>query len=212
MLESVPVESLTIATSLCILIRRVECNFMEFVTNDFRIGADACRMEYVKFESNDGAVWKLTFDSWRQLKIAMREYRAREPNIPEGLTEAAFCLWSGSVRKIKITGGQGSFDTFSLVTKRKEQIKACSVESDLTSFGPNSVWDDLYFLDFYQNGAVDGKFDVFLIESSLIYSRRITARKTFREIQAEGKRPRFSLKELIEEESLVPLETSVQVW
>ncbi len=69
------------------------------------------------------------------------------------MSEVAFCLYSGSKRFVSLTDdANSSFDTFNTETSRAEQIKACSVKSDLTSFGPNSKWDDIYFLDFYNQG------------------------------------------------------------
>ena len=185
---------------------------MDLLVADIKIKADTCRMEYLTFDQTDIKQWKVVFDSWKELKLAMRAYQAREPNFPEGLSEVAFCMWSGSVRKIRCSGRHGSFDTFNLKTKRMEQIKACSVESDLTSFGPDSEWDDLYFIDFWNNGAVDGRFDVYKIDSALVYNRKVNRQQTMRQVQAEGKRPRFSLKDLITENRLKPEGMKVKVW
>ncbi len=77
---------------------------------------------------------------------------------------STFCIYSGSNRFISIKKGNTntSFDTYNLKTKKAEQIKACSVEKDLTSFGPESKWDDIYFLDFYNKGKLDGTFQVLI--------------------------------------------------
>lgn len=93
-----------------------------------------------------------------------------------------------------------------------EQIKACSVEGDLTSFGPNSEWDDLYFMDFWNDGDVNGKFDVYKINSNLIYNRKVNRTQTVRQVQAQGKRPRFSLKELIMENRIKPVGAKIKIW
>lgn len=185
---------------------------MDLVVADIKIKTDTCRMEYLTFDQTDRKQWKVVFDSWKELKLAMRAYQAREPNFPEGLSEVAFCMWSGSVRKIKCSGSHGSFDTFNLKTKRMEQIKACSVERDLTSFGPDSEWDDLYFIDFWNDGAVDGRFNVYKIDSDLVYNRKVNRRQTMRQAQTEGKRPRFSLKDVIAENRLQPAGMKVKVW
>ena len=185
---------------------------MDLIVADVKIKMDSCRMEYLTFDTADRHQWKVVFDSWKELKLAMRDYKAREPNFPEGLSEVAFCMWSGSVRKIKCNGAHGSFDTFNLETKRMEQIKACSVEDDLTSFGPNSEWDDLYFMDFWNDGDVNGKFDVYKINSELIYNRKVNRTQTVRQVQAQGKRPRFSLKDLIMENRIKPVGAKIKIW
>jgi len=170
--------------------------------------------EFMSFSKADARKWKRVFNLWRGLKLSLRDYKSREPNLPEGLSEVAFCIWSGSVRFVSAKGlKSASFDTYNLDTERREQIKACSVEFDLTSFGPRSEWDDLYFLDFYNEGKVDGLFDVYKIPSDLIYSHKVNATQTLRDQQQEKRRPRFSIKkELIAKYGIKPLEKSVQIW
>ena len=118
--------------------------------------------------------------------MGMRDYKSREPNFPEGLSEVAFCIYSGSERFISLKGkSSASFDTFNLKTKKAEQIKASSVEFDLSSFGPKSKWDDLYFLDFYNGGKLDGTFNVYKIPTELIYSAKVNKTQTFKQQQKE---------------------------
>ena len=173
-----------------------------------------CLVELMKFTKRDGKKWKKIFDQWKGLKFGLREYKSREPNFPEGLSEVAFCLWSGSSRFISAKGfSNTSFDTFNTKTKRAEQIKACSVEGDLTSFGPCSKWDDLYFLDFYNNGKIDGLFDVYKIPNELIYKHKVNKTQTFEDQQKEKRRPRFSIKkDIIHNLNLKPIATSIKVW
>lgn len=173
-----------------------------------------CQMTVMEFDKNDGIEWKKVFDQWKGLKLGLKSYKAREPNFPEGLSEVAFCLWSQSSRYLSSKKlSNTSFDTFNTNTNRAEQIKACSVEQDLTSFGPKSRWDDLYFLDFFNGGLVDGCFDIYKIPSDLIYNHKVNKNQTLKEMQALGKRPRFSIKKhLVVEMNLKPIAKKVQVW
>jgi hypothetical protein len=173
-----------------------------------------CTLQVMEFLKSDGKIWKMMFDKWRDLKMGMRDYKAREPNFPEGLSEAAFCLWSGSSRLLSAKKlSNTSFDTVNVKTARAEQIKACSVENDLTSFGPKSKWDDLYFLDFYNGGLVDGKFDIYLIPNDLIYGNRVNKIQTLLEQQGDKRRPRFSIKkDIILKNELKPIAVNVKVW
>lgn len=173
-----------------------------------------CIVELMDFNKSDGKKWKRLFDMWKKLKLGMRDYKSREPNFPEGLSEVAFCLFSGSKRFISLQGrSSASFDTFNTKTGRAEQIKACSVESDLTSFGPDSKWDDLYFLDFYNQGKLDGTFNVYKISSNLIYNMKVNKNQTMKEQQAENRRPRFSITDnIIQRHNLKPTAKNVKVW
>lgn len=173
-----------------------------------------CILVIIDFTKADGRKWKAVFDLWKGLKMGMRDYKSREPNFPEGLSEVAFCIWSGSSRFISAYGlSNTSFDTFNTKKNRAEQIKACSVENDLTSFGPRSKWDDLYFLDFYNNGKVDGRFDIYRIPSRLIYEKKVNKNQTLKDQQGEKRRPRFCIKkDLIKKNKIKPIASQVKVW
>lgn len=178
------------------------------------IFSEKCQLQIMDFVRSDGAQWKAVFDLWRGLKMGLRKYKSREPNFPEGLSEVAFCLWSGSSRFISASGlSNTSFDTFNTKTNRAEQIKACSIQKDLTSFGPKSKWDDLYFLDFYNSGKIDGRFDIYKIPSELIYEHKVNKSQTLKDQQGEKRRPRFSIKkDIIEKNKIKPIAMGVQVW
>ncbi|MFH1129428.1 MAG: Bsp6I family type II restriction endonuclease [Patescibacteria group bacterium] len=173
-----------------------------------------CLVELMSFDKEDSKKWKALFDIWKKLKLGMREYKSREPNLPEGLSEVAFCLFSGSKRFISLRGeASTSFDTFNLKTKRAEQIKASSIKHDLTTFGPKSQWDDLYFLDFYNEKKLDGTFNVYKIPSRFILNAKVNKKQTLRQQQKQKRRPRFSItKEIIERCKLKPIACNVKVW
>ena len=153
---------------------------------------EECTLEVMDFNRPDGKKWKEIFDLWRGLKMGMRDYKSREPNFPEGLSEVAFCLWSGSSRFISARGlSNTSFDTFNTKTK----------------------WDDLYFLDFYNDGKVDGKFDIYKIPSNFIYENKVNKNQTLMDQQGEKRRPRFCIKkDVIQRNKLAPIAKGVKVW
>lgn len=190
---------------------------MQIKEHKTKVFGQECIIDLMHFEKKDGKEWKRIFDIWKELKLGLRSYKSREPNIPEGLTEVAFCLWSGSSRYIQIKGAKkgiaGSFDTFNIVNQRAEQIKACSIDNDLTSFGPKSKWDDLYFLDFYNKGNVDGYFDIYLIPDKYIKNQSLNKTETFIDQQQQKRRPRFGIKkEIITRYGIKPLAKNVKVW
>ena len=160
------------------------------------------------FEKSDQKMIKDLYFYWKKLKSGMKEIKSRHPNLPEGISEGAFAIFFNSPRVIDVTGTAGSFDNYDTKSHERIQVKATTIETDLTSFGPKSVWDVLYFLDFYRDGKFDGKFDVYKIPNDSIYSQQVSKAKTFREIQKEGKRPRFSIKGgIIRPENIKPVKT-----
>lgn len=187
---------------------------MEIKRHNIEISGQSCSVDLMHFNARDRRKWKELFTVWKTLKLGLRDYKSREPTFPEGLSEVAFCLYSGSKRYVALHGvGDRSFDTFNLITGRTEQVKASSVEYDLSSFGPRSHWDDLYFLDFFREGLLDGSFDVYMIPTKQIHSVQVNKKQTFRDQQKQGRRPRFSIKrEIIISKHLKPLATGVKVW
>ena len=189
---------------------------MRMNTLKARIFDQDCTLEVMEFLKSDGKTWKLVFDNWRQLKMSMRDYKAREPNFPEGLSEAAFCIWTkgASARLLKAKKlSNTSFDTVNVEKSKAEQIKACSVSEDLTSFGPKSKWDDLYFLDFYNDGKVDGMFDIYHIPNGLIYNNMVNKLQSLKDQQGDKRRPRFCIKkDIIAKNNIKPLASKVKLW
>ena len=109
------------------------------------IGGLPCNLTVLIFEDHDRNRIRQLYKSWIELFDGMREFHSRGINLPEGISESAFCLEYDCARALNVQGSSASFDTIDLRTGRRQQIKATSVEYDLTSFGPRSVWDDLYF-------------------------------------------------------------------
>jgi len=166
-------------------------------------------VKVIKFNEIDRVELYKIYRNWRELCNQLKQMGGRGVNLPEVLSESAFCLEMGAVRVIgNISGANSSWDCYSTERNARIQIKACSVLPDLTSFGPRSVWDEIYFVDFYKKGKWDGKFDIYHIKSELIYNHYVNQTQTFREQQNQGRRPRFSIyKELIIERNIAPILT-----
>jgi len=126
----------------------------------------------------------------------------RNVNIPESLTEGLFCLHTGSVRAVKVVGGKSSFDTIDLKTGKRQQIKASSSRAP-TSFGPTSFWDsgELYWMDFFKNGKIDGEFDIYRIPDKLVYKTKVNKSQRLQQQQAQFRRPRIDFKKVIVDEN-----------
>ena len=167
------------------------------------------RTEIIAFDQTDIPILKDVYDYWRELCNKISKIGGRYVNLPESLSEAAFCQCMNSVKLFKnISGANSSFDAYDLERKKRIQVKGCSVVPDLTSFGPRSQWDELYFVDFYRDGKFDGQFDVYLIPNELIYNFKINASQTFLDQQRQGRRPRLSIfRNIIIPNQIKPIKT-----
>lgn len=171
-------------------------------------------VEVAHFDKKDAKNFKRLFDIWIELNSGLGKY-GRKVNIPEVLSEGMFCVFSDSVRCQRKLKGKGStsFDTINLKTGEREQIKASSIETDLSTFGPKSEWDKLYFMSFYNDGKIDGTFDVYEIPNKLIYSNKVNRGQTMKHQQEEKRRPRFSImKDIIKPNKIKPIGKNVKVW
>lgn len=169
-----------------------------------RVNGRIVDMELQFWENTDRGKLANLFDLWSMLNKGMKLIRSRGINLPEGISESAFCLdfMQDAGRSLK----GGSFDAYNPSTGKAIQIKASSIEYDLTSFGPKSYWDELYFLDFYNSGVIDGHFDVYLIPNNYIFGAKLNSSQTFLNQQSQGRRPRFGIKkDIIIPNNLKPL-------
>lgn len=162
-----------------------------------------------KFDHDDFIKIMNTFVLWNEINDLTRSLNARGINIPEIISEGLYCYCFNAIRTNGSESGAGSYDAVSLDTGRGIQVKSSSIEFDCTSFGPDSKWDDLVFMDFCPNGKVDGQVDFYLITQDI--TKLVLNEKkgeTFEMQQKEGRRPRFSIKErIIIPNKLKPIKT-----
>ncbi|MFH1376208.1 MAG: Bsp6I family type II restriction endonuclease [Candidatus Woesearchaeota archaeon] len=146
-------------------------------------------------ETNDREMFRQLYCDWKILNDKLKEKGTRGINLPETISENAFALFFDDVfRVVKLKGMKCSFDCINIKTGSRIQIKASSVASDLTSFGPRSEWDELFFLDFSKG---DGSFNAYKIEPDWIYKHMVNKTQSFQQQQEENRRPRFSIIEQI---------------
>ena len=161
------------------------------------------------FDKNDLPLLTQIYQKWIDLSDSLQAIGGRRINLPEALSEAIFCINFNAGRLNEaISKANTSFDCYQINTQKRIQVKACSVIYDLTSFGPNSVWDDLYFVHFYPNEKYDGSYSIYKIENDLIYDHKVNSSQTMREQQKQNRRPRFSIiKEIILPNNIKPVLT-----
>jgi len=155
-------------------------------------------------EKIDRALLKKLYFDWKKLNDSLKSISTRGINLPETISENAFCIFfKDCVRVVKLKKGKCSYDCINTKTGKTIQIKATSVNFDLTSFGPRSEYDELFFLDFSKG---DGSFKVYEIKPDWVYNHMVNKKMSFKQQQEKGKRPRFSItKGIIKTRNLKPI-------
>lgn len=150
------------------------------------------------FIKEDHKVLFQLYQSWKKYDESLRIFKTRGSNIPEPLTEGIVCYLFGCKR---INGKKGD-----ATNKQNEviEIKATSIKNDCTSFSPKDpYWDKIYFLDFYESGT-KGNFKLYDLSKIDFDEVQITKQEKFKHHRKQGRRPRFSLKNLIRKKNINP--------
>ena len=162
------------------------------------------------FEESDIEIFTELFVKWIELSNKLKEFGGRGINLPEVLSESLFAYAMGDCIRpaSNVTGYNSSFDVYNLKTKKRIQVKACSILPDLTSFGPKSIWDEIYFMTFPNTLKDENEINIYKIPNELIYEFKINKNQTMREQQLQGRRPRFSIMDsIIKVNRIKPIKT-----
>ncbi len=124
---------------------------------------------------------------WKELNATIKEDYSRGINLPEAITEPICCY----VNDYELSLGAGSEDAINTKNNNQVQIKATSNwNSDLTSFGPESKFDELHFVRLNQS---EDKMYLYEIPINELKTLKVNKNDTFEEQQRAGRRPRFSI-------------------
>ena len=168
------------------------------------------------------------FEYLLNLNVLLSESGGTRYGLTSILSEATFCLWSGSVRYLSANKARESglsfteqlvsqsLDTYSEEHQEAEQLKSTIMPKDpVSSFGPTSEQDVTYFLNFFNDGNLNGTFDVFRIPNHFFEGVTCSGAQdgSFVDRKSSGKRPRFSITtKIIEPNNISPLATKVNLW
>lgn len=148
-----------------------------------------------EFDLQDYEELKGIFKQWININKKLKSLGGRGLNVPDVFSEALFCIFFDSVRT---NNTAYSYDCVDKKTGAGIQIKSASIKYDLTSFGPTSTWDEIYYVDFAPNGKIDGNVYFYKLDydiKSIVLNN--SKGETFGDQQAQGRRPRFSIKRTI---------------
>jgi len=195
---------------------------MKIKTISAKVYGEDSIFDVIQYDHNDIPRIQKKFDAWKTLYVLNKEDGDRVPNIPESISETIYCILTHDVRyksskKLK----NRSFDIFDLLKEKTVQMKAGQLKADCTTFGPTSKWDKLIFMDFYNDGNIDGTVDIYDIPTDLVnqvvvckHDKKTKEKNiTFLQRQETGKRPRFSIKKsIIVPNSIEPVYKKIKLW
>lgn len=200
---------------------------IELLTNVIAYG-EKSTFAVTRYTEKDIPQFKRMFELLRELNSEILDADGTQYGLTSVLSEGMYCLWSGSVRYLSQKKARSyglsfteqlvssSLDTYSETNQQAEQLKSTIKEEDpISSFGPSSDQDITYLVNFFNNGNLDGTFDIYPIPNSFFIGITCNQREdgSFDEIKINGKRPRFSLtKKIIIPNSIPPLATKIKLW
>ncbi|MBK4759197.1 type II restriction endonuclease [Enterococcus faecium] len=141
------------------------------------------------------------FFKWKDLNTYIKSTSSRGINMPDAISEPMGCycldlLWNR---------GDEVGDATDPVTNSKVEFKATSrFSGDLSSFGPNTIFDNLVYLRFNLENNQLYIYDL-KINSTDFGNYPANKTQTIAEQKAQGRRPHVSLQRLfVDDKNLVP--------
>ncbi|MCK5788067.1 MAG: Bsp6I family type II restriction endonuclease [Chlamydiia bacterium] len=149
------------------------------------------------YSTSDMKNIQLLWKKWCECNAVLELLGFRKFNVPSVISEALVCIYLKSCGQVvpgKTKRGK-SFDCIDFRRGKNIQVKASSIENDLSSFGPRSTWDELYFVHI---SRITGEYKIFFIEIDFT-AIQLGKGETFISQQQQGRRPRFSIMSKIRE-------------
>jgi hypothetical protein len=158
-------------------------------------------LELLKYEESDKIFIKQIYKRWVILNSRLKNQlnASRGINFPEGLSEPIACLDLKLAKLVSVKGANysSSFDCFDKKNNQRIQIK-CSSSDGPTQFGPRSVQDVYYFVDFFSEKKINGKYKIYKITNEQIRNSKVNKNETvLQKAERTGQRPRFSIRSKI---------------
>lgn len=130
---------------------------------------------------------------WKDLNSYLKNISNRGLNMPDAISEPLGCWALSFVWNRGSTGDATDTVDHNGVGNLKIEFKASSnFDNDLTSFGPETNFDKLYFLRFALSHNLLFIYDLGLTGTTL-GNIRVNSRELVRDQQADGKRPRLRI-------------------
>jgi len=171
---------------------------MKIINHKISLKNKTIILELLTFQKEDRKIFRDTFKKYQQInQVITKSLRGtRRINFPDALSESIFCLDfnCGKILSAKNASGYStSFDCFDPKTNKRIQLK-CSASTGPSSFGPRSEYDDIYFIDMWNNGEIDGNYKVYKLNNDDIDNLKVNKSEKLTDQQDNKRRPRFDIR------------------
>ena len=183
---------------------------MKIVNHKVNFKKKVVTLELLTFEEEDRKIFKDTFKKYQQINYTITNILkgTRKTNFPDALSESVFCLEFKCGKILSASNAIGystSFDCFDFKRNKRIQLK-CSASTGPSSFGPRSEYDEIYFMDIWNNGEINGSFRIYRLNNDDIDNVKVNKKQKLSDQQNQDRRPRFDIrKQLVEPLKLQPL-------
>ncbi len=152
-----------------------------------------------KWHRRDIKILRKALHNWGNLVKFLKKYASRRTNLPELISEALFCIYTGSVQVLDVKNVGKGFDCYNEKTKKTQQIKGSSRRDSPSSFGPHEKFDEVYWVVIEETNS-RFKFEIYKLSK-----KSVVTHPSFRPLAREGRRPRFLLLDIVRDKKLRPI-------
>jgi len=183
---------------------------MKIIIHKVNFNKKIVTLELLTFQEEDRKIFKDTFQKYQQINDTIINVLkgTRRTNFPDALSESIFCLEFNCGKILSSSNSTGystSFDCFDFKRNKRIQLK-CSASEGPSSFGPRSEYDEIYFMDIWNNGEINGSFKIYKLDNDDIDNVKVNKKQKLTDQQEEDRRPRFDIrKQLVETLKLEPV-------
>lgn len=181
------------------------------------------------FSEEDIPQLKKYWDAWISIRSVCEQAGNRAPNLAEYFTEGLVSLVTNTARRVSkdyartqdpsirfTQKGKKSGDTLRLSTLQAIEVKSSTIKEDCTQVSPSDHQIDLYhFIHFYNDGNLDGTFDIYEFSPELTKSIIVCKEKgeTLQDQLDQGRRAKLPIiKEVIIPNGIAPIHKKVKLW
>jgi len=171
---------------------------MKIIIHKVNFNKKIVTLELLTFQEEDRKIFKDTFQKYQQINDTIINVLkgTRRTNFPDALSESIFCLEFNCGKILGSSNSAGystSFDCFDTKRNKKIQLK-CSASTAPSSFGPRSEYDEIYFIDMWNNGEINGNFKIYKLDNNDIDNVKVNKKQKLTDQQDKEKRPRFDIR------------------